>query len=165
MPVVKVERHFKFGKRAWSILGGLALVLVAGGVVWYLSMPTPEQAVKQADELNQKRQYIAAMAVLKKAQWRSYTQVDKALILSRQIATAMNSGDLEGALVYCQEFERVRPGDYSNLLNQAELLQRLDRPKEAATVYRRALEILKKLPPSELDSVEDMQARIEELEK
>ncbi len=129
-----------------GVAGFVVLALLAVGGVWYLSLPTPTQAVKQANDLNAKGKYVQATAELKRAQWRAITKNDRLMLLGHLGATASNGRNLDGALDYYKQYDKIQPNDYSNSMAEGDVLLRLGRKNEAKEAYQRALEALKKLP-------------------
>lgn len=166
MPQVKTEPNRKKRKNWLLAVAGAVVAVVLGVVAWYLLLPSPKAVAAQADDLNNHAKYSQAMTVLKAAQWRAWSKNDKILIVSGLATTSANAGDLNGALIYFQQLDKLVPDDYSTALTEGDILLRQGRKTEAIAAYKRALTALKKLPTEgSMETPDSLQAQIEELQK
>jgi tetratricopeptide (TPR) repeat protein len=165
MPQVEPARSSRHRLVLWGVLAGVLVLAAAGYLLWRL-FPTAADTVKQADALNAKRQYLQADALLTSAYGRALTDSDRALIRSRQAATATNRGDAATALGYYQDQNRLQPGQVLTLINIAEAAERLNRKTVAADAYRQAADLLKKGPKGVTTDaqIEQYEARVKSLE-
>ena len=166
MPQVESVRSSHHRRVWWLVVAGVVVLAAVGYLLWRL-FPTAADTVKQADALNAKRQYLQAEALLEGAYGRALTDGDRALIRSRQAATASNRGDLAKALGYYQDQNRLQPSHYLVLINIGELAERLDRKSVAADAYRQAVELLKQSPKGVTTDaqIEQYEARVKSLEE
>ncbi|HEX3082140.1 MAG TPA: hypothetical protein VHQ86_02715 [Candidatus Saccharimonadia bacterium] len=125
------------------------VALIVGGVFWMMNQkqkPTIAQATAKAVDLDSKGKYAEAEAVLLEAQPRAKTTADKATILSRLAMTMEGRGDLNKALQYLRDYEKLVPNDYGNTAAIGELAEQMGDKALAIQEYNKAADLLDAMP-------------------
>jgi aspartate beta-hydroxylase len=104
---------------------------------------------QQVQQAIARRDTAGALALIDRAEAARPADID----IKMQKALALRvSGDLKGAITALDQALALEPYNFMALLSKGALVERLQSPRHAAAIYRNALKILPRDPPSSLQA-------------
>jgi len=135
-------RKIKITRKSVFIALGAVVLLAVG---WYVFLvPSPDQAVRDTNELVIQKEYSKAKSELQLAQLKAFTNNDHAELISGLTNVAMATKDYESAASYLQQQEKYHPSSYDFFSSEGDLYLIMGKKDLAIAKYKKALELIKK---------------------